>query len=112
VWVFFTAPLDLDFAMMRAYPVAYGLDLGTMTAPDEATLTAVLGKGRANVDQYDGDELGFFEDYRRMFKVGSKPAHHLAALSQLTDHELAANLPACLGRLVERVKTVLGELES
>jgi putative ATP-dependent endonuclease of OLD family len=110
--VFFTSPLDLDLAMIRAYPAAYGLDGDATTEPDDATLTAVLGKGRANVEQYDEEERGAFDDYRRMFKDGSKPAHHLAALAQLSDEELAADLPECLGRFVERVKSILDGLDS
>ena len=39
--VFFSAPLDLDFAMLLAFPEAYGVE---RDEPDEATIKAVLGK--------------------------------------------------------------------
>lgn len=110
--VYFTAPLDLDLAMMTAYPVAYGLDTAAMSSPDEATLTAVLGKGRANVEQYAADELRFFADYQRLFKGGSKPAHHLSALSQLTDEDLVGEIHESIARFVARVKTTLDGIDS
>ena len=104
--------MDLDLAMIRGYPAAYGLDTSVMNGPDDATLTAVLGKGRANIEQYTEQERLFFDDYRRLFKDGSKPAHHLAALAQLSDEDLARELPESLGRFVERVNGTLAGLDT
>lgn len=40
--VYFSYPMDLDFAMLLAYPDAYGV---VREKPDESTIKAVLGKG-------------------------------------------------------------------
>ena len=85
--------------------------MGSMKEPDNATLTSVLGKGRTNFEQYDSEELRLFEDYRKMFKEGSKPAQHLAALAKLTDEDLVQSLPSCLHVYAERAKSILDGLD-
>jgi len=108
--VFFSGPLDLDFSMLAAYPQAYGIDLGELLAPDDATLTAVLGPKRHGVDQYSLEEQKLFKPYHERFKLGSKPTAHLTALSTLTDEELLGSLPAELDRLLTRVAVELNSL--
>lgn len=104
--VFFSFPLDLDFAMLRSFPGAYRLADDELTAPDQAMLKAVLGKNHDVVDgQYEAEKLKYFEAYHKRFKVGSKPSWHLQAMAELSDEELAANMPNSLKRLVERVIT-------
>ena len=99
--LFFSYPLDLDLMLLEAYPYAYHVT--TMT-PEEATKEAVLGKARANVDRFDDDYLQLFDEYMRQFKRGSKPASHIAAMSELTDEELLETLPGPLQRLVEAIQ--------
>lgn len=41
----FSHPMDLDFAMLLAYPDAYGVE---RERPDESTIKAVLGKSHQN----------------------------------------------------------------
>lgn len=105
--VFFSAPLDLDFAMLLAYPDAYGV---VKEMPDEATITAVLGKSHHDASQYTADELQLFDTYHHSFKLGSKPASHIEALAKLDDDDLLANMPESLGRLADAVITKLAEL--
>lgn len=105
--VFFSDPLDLDFAMLLAFPDAYGVE---GDEPDEATIKAVLGKRYHDADQYSEDEQKLFHTYHRRFKLGSKPAAHIDALAQLTDSELLADMPASLSRLADAVIAKLAEL--
>lgn len=109
--VFFSAPLDLDFAMLRQFPAAYGVDelLGLETG-DANTIPAVLGKANGDVDQYTNDEQEYFATYHRCFKLGSKPAAHLTALAQLDDAVLAAAIPESIGRMLDMVKAKLAAL--
>lgn len=108
--VFFSSPLDLDFAMLRQFPDAYGVYEGDLIDPDDEIIAAVLGKSHGDVDQYSEDEQQYFDAYHRRFKLGSKPATHLDAMAQLDDATLGSNLPESIGRLLEVVKVKLAEL--
>lgn len=105
--IYFSFPLDLDFAMLIAYPDAYEV---VEEVPDTETIKAVLGKSHHDSNQYSEDELKWFGTYHQRFKLGSKPAAHIDALAQLSDEELLANMPASLGRLVDVVIAKLAEL--
>lgn len=105
--VYFSEPLDLDFAMLLAFPKAYNVE---EDKPDEATIKAVLGKKHHDASQYSEDEQKLFTTYHQRFKLGSKPAAHIDALAQLTDEELLANMPASLNRLADAVIAKLAEL--
>lgn len=105
--VYFSEPLDLDFAMLLAFPDAYGVE---EDGPDEATIKAVLGKKHHDASQYSKDEQKLFNTYHQRFKLGSKPAAHIDALAQLTDEELLAGMPASLSRLADAVIAKLAEL--
>jgi len=109
--VYFSAPLDLDFCMLTAYPSAYHLEEGNIVAPTEDILTAVLGKARKlDAEQYSAEQSALFAEYHRMFNNGSKPVQHLSALSKLSNEELLAALPVSVSRLVSAVKSRLAEL--
>lgn len=105
--VYFSYPMDLDFAMLLAYPDAYDVLRET---PDESTIKAVLGKSHHNSGQYSEDELALFGTYHRCFKLGSKPAAHIEALAKLSDEDLLAGMPESLGRLADAVIAKLAEL--
>ncbi|MGU5768226.1 ATP-dependent nuclease [Aeromonas allosaccharophila] len=105
--VYFSEPLDLDFAMLLAFPEAYGVK---RDEPDESTINAVLGKSHHDASQYSKDEQKLFNAYHQRFKLGSKPAAHIDALAQLTDAELLTNMPASLSRLADAVITKLAVL--
>ncbi len=102
--VFFSSPLDLDFAMLRRYGEAYGLAEAELAAPEPSTLTAVLGKKRHGVEQYNEEHQKHFGAYHKRFKLGSKPAAHLAALAELDDEALIGQMPQRIARLIEAVE--------
>ena len=105
--VYFSFPMDLDFALLVAYPEAYGVE---EDAPDEQTTKAVLGKSHHDSTQYTSKELNLFHTYHLRFKLGSKPAAHIDALAKLSDAELLANMPKSLKRLADAVIAKLSEL--
>jgi putative ATP-dependent endonuclease of OLD family len=105
--VFFSYPMDLDFAMLLAYPDAYGVE---EEVPDEPMRIAVLGKSHHDSTQYSPEELKLFGTYHQRFKLGSKPAAHINALAALSDTELLANMPESLDRLADAVILKLAEL--
>lgn len=105
--VFFSAPIDLDLLMLSAFPEAYGVEPAT---PDEETIVAVLGKVHSHEERLDLSIRELFHNYHSMFDLKSKPATHLAALSNLKDEELMQDLPEVLARLVQLVRTRLAGL--
>lgn len=105
--VFFSYPMDLDFAMLLAYPEAYNVE---EEKPDNATIKAVLGKSHYDSSQYRDDELALFNTYHQRFKLGSKPATHIEALTQLNDADLLKSMPDSLDRLADAVIAKLTEL--
>jgi putative ATP-dependent endonuclease of the OLD family len=105
--VFFSAPLDLDYTMLTAYPHHYTT---TKAKPDKSTLVSVLGKSHASVDLYSSEEQALFDAYRDWFKRGSKPAAHLAAMSTMTDEQIIAGLPPTYARLLGAIENRLKEL--
>ena len=95
--MFFSSPLDLDFAMLQQFPAAYGVEEEEdFKAPDDKTIAAVLGKSHGNVNQYSEAEQQYFDVYHRRFKLGSKPAVHLEAMAQLDDTMLSNSIPSRL----------------
>ncbi|MDP2141381.1 MAG: AAA family ATPase [Gammaproteobacteria bacterium] len=105
--VFFSYPLDLDFAMLLSFPDEYGVK---SNPPSETTVKAVLGDSHFDAEQYDDDERALFKTYHKCFKLGSKPAAHIDALAQLSDEELHNDMPESLARLADAVIAKLEEL--
>jgi predicted ATPase len=94
-----------------AYPKAYGVEDDELEDPDEDDLKAVLGKKHDVVgNQYTDEQLKYFDAYNRRFKLGSKPVWHVQAMANLTDKELADDLPDVLKRLLERIREDLKAL--
>lgn len=108
--IFFSAPLDLDFSMLSAFPSAFDVPSGAQPAPSDDDVKAVLGKKSVHVQQYDPNHRALFPHYHRVFKLGSKPAAHITALSTLTDDQLIANMPASLNRLIEAIKASIEQI--
>lgn len=105
--IYFSYPLDLDFALLVSFPDAFDAE---RDKPSSSTVKAVLGKKHHDKDQYTAAEHGLFGAYHKCFKLGSKPAAHINALAQLQDKDLLANMPASLGRLADAVIAKLAEL--
>jgi putative ATP-dependent endonuclease of OLD family len=108
--VYFSSPLDADFLMLEQFPDEYGVTAAKRIAPSAATLRSVLGKKRSEHDLFDDDQLELFGQYHKKFKLDSKPASHLAALSKLSDDELSENLPSVFKRLLDDVRQRLKDL--
>jgi putative ATP-dependent endonuclease of OLD family len=108
--VFFSSPLDLDFAMLRQFPDAYEADEDQLEEPDDETVASILGKSHGNVAQYSEEEQQYFETYHQRFKLKSKPAAHLDALAELEDEDLTDDMPESIDRMLNMVKVKLAEL--
>lgn len=114
--VFLSAPLDLDFSMLRAFPKAYkalapkggGPRFPKPNADQKPFITRVtrstLGAEGGDGATYTKAERELFPWYAYLFTAGSKPANHALALSKRSDATLAKRAPDVLRRLVERVK--------
>jgi len=108
--VFFSSPLDLDFAMLWQFSEAYGVEDDELGDPNDETVAAVLGKSHGDVGQYGEAEQQYFDAYHHLFKLGSKPTAHLDALAQLDDAVLKVDMPESIARLLKMVKAKLVEL--
>lgn len=107
--VFFCAPLDLDYSMLRAFPTAYQVIEPGRQGPSSQgdPRTAVLGEaGRG--DLYGADEDTPLRWYRYLFLGRGKPSTHVRVLSSHTPEVLAANAPeelrALLASIVARLE--------
>lgn len=108
--VFFSYPMDLDFAMINSFPDAFDILEEDKVIPELNTIKAVLGKTREDASEYTENEQKLFLAYHKLFKLGSKPAAHINALSQLTDDQLLASIPPSLDRLIDAVIAKIAEL--
>lgn len=106
--VFFSAPLDVDLAMIAAFPDAYSRIVPKGGGPRvtiEKAAEAVLGEG--GLKYYDGPRKplrDLLPAYRYHFLTHSKPATHLRALVSIDDATLKATMPATLQAVLEHVK--------
>lgn len=117
--VIFSAPLDLDFLMLEAFPTAYqALQPGELgpripaAVPDfnaaaAAARTAVLSASATAAVTYAAVSPPLFFWYRYLFLGRGKPATHTLALLRLTDEALRAGLPASLRAVVEKIRTAI-----
>lgn len=114
--VFFSDPLDLDFAMLEAFPDAYQHPnpggqgpLNSDAALKHAKAATLKAGGAATLyaDNYDD----VFRWYPYLFLRRSKPETHLAALTRITDKQLSQDAPAPLKSLIEHVKNALGSVD-
>jgi putative ATP-dependent endonuclease of OLD family len=78
-----------------------------LAAPETSTLTAVLGKKHHGVEQYNAEHQKHFAAYHQRFKLGSKPAAHLAAMAELSDKDLVDHMPPRIARLIDAVEARL-----
>ncbi|MET4330154.1 putative ATP-dependent endonuclease of OLD family [Bradyrhizobium sp. i1.15.2] len=106
--VFFSEPLDLDMAMLKAFPKAYEAIIpkgGGPSGKKETATTAVLGEGGkmdAYKDRYPGYEE-LMSAYRYHFSTHSKPATHLRAFTHLNDAALKKDVPEAYRDLLKNV---------
>lgn len=106
--VFFSQPLDIDYAMLQAFPSAY------RQAPEGGKGPSAKGEPREAVLGEDGDQSRYDDShdddlrwYRYLFLGRGKPSTHVRALAQLDDAKLAARMPAPLRAIVQKVIAAL-----
>ncbi|QOG06419.1 AAA family ATPase [Aureimonas sp. OT7] len=111
--VYFSAPLDLDLAMLEAFPDAYKAIVpkggGPKMAADKAA-EVVLGTTGPGTTIYTGpfkDYPTLLPAYRYHFLTNSKPATHLAALTHIKKKDLAAKMPSVLAELLKHISKSL-----
>ena len=107
--VFFLEPLDLDLAMLNAFPEAYAATIPSGGGP-KMTVTkaaeAMLGTSGSGLTAYTGpykDCPPFFPAYRYHFLTQSKPASHLAALAHIKSSHLKTGMPPVLANVLAHV---------
>jgi putative ATP-dependent endonuclease of OLD family len=107
--VFFSDPLDLDMAMLKAFPKAYEAVIpkgGGPSGKKENAVEAVLGDGGEGLTPYTGHYPGYEElmqAYRYHFLTHSKPATHLRAFAHLEDAALKKDMPEPYRELLKHV---------
>jgi hypothetical protein len=119
--VYFSQPLDIDFAMLEAFPEAYhaatdgaGPRLPNQTKDAEkyqarlnSARLAVLKSDDATGETYTDDEKVAFVWYSYLFLGRGKPSTHILALNAIDKDDLWENAPKSLKKLVERVRDTL-----
>jgi putative ATP-dependent endonuclease of the OLD family len=102
--VFFSEPLDLDFAMLRALPDAYRVLLEGMQGPSTSgdPRAAVLGEKGVG-ELYGPEQDDDLRWYRYLFLGRSKPSTHLRVLSAIAPQEIRDKSPKELRALVDAI---------
>lgn len=106
--VYFSEPLDLDFAMLEAYEDAYQVLEAGMKGPSGRgdPREAVLGEdGSPTFYGSDDDEL--LRWYRYLFLGRGKPSTHVRVLSKLADAVLVEKAPEALAALLQSIQDEL-----
>ncbi|MFB6477497.1 ATP-dependent endonuclease [Streptomyces virginiae] len=103
--VFYSAPLDLDYAMLWAFDNAYKHVRGNQRGPDSSDpITTVLGEKGTRPAFWNATRAESLSWYRYLFLSRSKPSTHLGALGRISDEELRLNAPEVLKALVEHIR--------
>lgn len=107
--VYFSAPLDLDLAMLKAFPDAYEATIPAGGGPKMAAEKAaevVLGAAGPGLTLYTGafaDYPPLLPAYRYHFLTRSKPATHLAALTHIKAKALREDMPPLFTELLNHI---------
>jgi len=119
--VFFSYPLDIDFAMLRRFPKAYQLAKSGRgpripdreKSPDafkkrlRSACQAVLKSEQSRGITYSRDQREAFIWYQHLFLGRGKPSTHILALNELQPRLLWKKAPVRLKRLIRRVQEML-----
>lgn len=110
--VFFSYPIDLDFAMLRAFPLEYQVPnpggrgpVGGAQAIQARKCTTLKTGGSPALYTHNYDDA--FKWYPYLFLSSSKPETHLAAFSRIPEGDIARLAPHELRTLIEHVKQKL-----
>ncbi|MCG5534017.1 AAA family ATPase [Halorhodospira sp. 9621] len=114
--VYFSYPLDLDFAMIRAFPEAYNV---STEEPDQdekhAILRSIFHGSGVGLPAYNGlpeeEQVSFrqLRAYRTLFKSRSKPASHYAGIGCLSTDTMRDGCPPELKRLVRKLDAYIAD---
>ncbi|MFD5064942.1 ATP-dependent endonuclease [Streptomyces sp. NPDC058394] len=103
--VFYSEPLDLDYAMLCGFENAYRHLEGNQRGPDSSDpITTVLGEKGTRPAYWDETRAEWLGWYRYLFLSRSKPSTHLSALGRLSDEEIRLNAPEVLVALVKHIR--------
>lgn len=109
--VFYSFPLDLDMAMIRAYPGYYDAS-NAQDSEREALDKAVLGE-KHEANDYDENGCEVYSDeelkkYRYLFCTKSKVASHYKAMADILElDEIETDCPDFIKRLIEKCSVLL-----
>jgi putative ATP-dependent endonuclease of OLD family len=107
--VYFSAPLDLDLAMLKAFPDAYEAIIPAGGGPNmevDKAAEAALGTAGPGLTLYTGafkDYPELLPAYRYHFLTRSKPATHLTALTHIKIKQLRDDMPAVLSEVLQHI---------
>jgi predicted ATP-dependent endonuclease of OLD family len=116
--VFFAAPLDIDFLMLKAFTDAYKSTVeerggyGPRVPEEEAELqermeesaATTLKSDKADVNLYSTEEKELMIWYNYLFLNRSKPGAHILALSKIADKEFHKAVPSPIKSLVQAIE--------
>lgn len=119
--VFFSYPLDIDFAMLQCFPAAYHAaktgrgprnadrdkDPAAFKKRLKAAREAVLKSEKAKGVTYTSGQKEAFIWYQHLFLGRGKPSTHILALNEIDPPDLWRDAPVRLKRLVRRVRKML-----
>lgn len=111
--VYFSAPLDLDLSMLKAFPEAYQKiipDGGGPRMDIDKAMNVALGTAGRGHSLYTGLYKAYpdlFPEYRYHFLTHSKPATHLAALTHIKKKKLKKDMPPVLKEVLEHIANAL-----
>lgn len=113
--VYFSSPIDVDFAMLCCFADAYQQTRPGGQGPRSSA--QAIERKKAVTLKTDGDPSLYDDDawddafiwYPYLFLSDSKPGTHVEALTRITLDQMAADAPYELRRLLTRVRRVLGE---
>ncbi|MGI5506299.1 ATP-dependent nuclease [Lentzea sp. CA-135723] len=109
--IFFSGPLDLDYAMLTRFPEAYKtLEEWEQGPRSTEALESVFGKGEEPAIAYwhDAERAELLRWFRFLFSSRSKPSSHLRALGRLSDEQIREKVPRVIADLVEHIKEKVG----
>lgn len=122
--VFFSYPLDLDFALLRKFSGAYKnvvptgagpsiLETGTKQYNDKLSevVKSIFKSGGSESPAYKTSDQEFFFWYRYLFLGRGKPTTHFQAMANVSPTTLAENAPSVLKRLIKKMQAKLNSQE-
>lgn len=122
--VFFSYPLDLDFALLRKFSSGYRKVLPTGAGPSIPqagtkqyndklleVVKSIFKSGDSESPAYKLSDQEFFFWYRYLFLGRGKPTTHFQAMANISRATLAEDAPSVLKRLIKKMQAKLNSQE-